>query len=120
MVTLNVAGLEHARARLAAAGKQIGPVLRGALNTTAAKARAERFVKPMANSISGKRLRAALKVSGRTPGALSRGLSRLVLALVFFTTRVGASTLSTKPAPDFGYAARPDARSRPVSSTRPA
>jgi hypothetical protein len=62
MVTLNVAGLEHARARLAAAGKQIGPVLRGALNTTAAKARAERFVKPMANSISGKRLRAALKV----------------------------------------------------------
>lgn len=62
MLTLRIIGLEQAQARLAAAGRQIVPVLRGALNTTAAKSRTERFVKPMAKSISGKRLRSALKV----------------------------------------------------------
>jgi hypothetical protein len=62
MFTLRIIGLEQAQARLAAAGRQIVPVLRGALNTTATKSRAERFIKPMAKSIAGKRLRAALKV----------------------------------------------------------
>jgi hypothetical protein len=62
MLSVRVVGLEHAQARLAEVGRKVDPVLRGALNTTAAKARAVRFVKPMAKSIGGKRLRAALKV----------------------------------------------------------
>lgn len=61
-VSVRVIGIEQAQARLSAAGRKIEPVLRGALNTTATKARADRFVKPMAKSISGKRLRSALKV----------------------------------------------------------
>ena len=62
MLTVRVIGLEQAQERLSAAGRKVEPVLRGALNTAAAKVRAERFVKPMAKSISGKRLRSALKV----------------------------------------------------------
>lgn len=62
MLDIRITGLAQAQARLAAVGRSVEPVLRGALNTTAAKARAERFVKPMAKSISGKRLRSALKV----------------------------------------------------------
>jgi hypothetical protein len=61
-INVKVVGLEQATKRLAEAGRKVDPVLRGALNTTATKARAERYVKGLAGSIKAARVRRALKV----------------------------------------------------------
>lgn len=61
-LSVRVVGLEQARAQLLAAGKKVDPVLRGALNTTATKSRAERYVKPLGKTIAGPRARRALRV----------------------------------------------------------
>ena len=44
---VRLVGRELAQARLAAVGRSVEPVIRGTLNTTATKARSERYVKPM-------------------------------------------------------------------------
>ena len=61
-LSVRVIGIEQAQKHLAAQAKKIDPVLRGALNTTATKTRAERYVKPMSASVPGKRLRQSLKI----------------------------------------------------------
>ncbi len=63
-VNMNVrlAGRELAQARLAAIGRSVEPVARGAVNTTATRTRAERYVKPLAGTIAAPRLRRALRV----------------------------------------------------------
>lgn len=63
-VNMNVrlAGRELAQARLAAIGRSVEPVARGAVNTTATRSRAERYVKPLAGTIAAPRLRRALRV----------------------------------------------------------
>ena len=48
---VKIKGLEDARRKLERAGRRVDPVLRGALNTTATKTRAERYVKPLRASI---------------------------------------------------------------------
>lgn len=61
-VSVKFVGAELAQARLAEMGKKIDPVLRGALNTTATKTRAVRYVKPLSRSIKGVRVRRAMRV----------------------------------------------------------
>ena len=61
-VGVKLVGVEQATRRLAAIGSNIDPVMRGALNTTATKTRTDRYVRPMAGSIKGRRLRGALKI----------------------------------------------------------
>lgn len=46
-MSVRLVGREMAQARLAAVGRTVEPVLRGTLNTTATKARSERYIKPM-------------------------------------------------------------------------
>ena len=59
-VTIQVMGLKQAQKQLAAHGKKVDPVLRGALNSSATKSRTERYVKPMSklfkSSVLGSRL----------------------------------------------------------------
>ncbi len=69
-VTVRVMGLKQAQKQLEAQAKKVDPVLRGALNTTATKARAERFVKPLAQSIKPQRVRTALKVKRARRGRM--------------------------------------------------
>jgi len=61
-IGVRLVGGEQARARLAAVGRKVEPVMRGALNTTANKARTERYVKPLGKALKGARVRAAMKV----------------------------------------------------------
>jgi len=61
-VSVRALGYADAQRRLRNAGRRLEPVLRGTLNTTATKTRAERFVRPMKSTIKGKRLRQALKI----------------------------------------------------------
>ncbi len=46
-MSIRLVGREMAQARLAAVGRNVEPVLRGALNTTATRTRSERYIKPM-------------------------------------------------------------------------
>ena len=64
MISMNVklVGVEQAQLRLREAGAKVEPVMRGALNTTATKTRAERYVRPMSGTLKGARVRAALRV----------------------------------------------------------
>lgn len=59
-VTIQVMGLKQAQRQLEGMGKKVDPVLRGALNSTAAKSRTERYIKPMGKlfktSVLGSRL----------------------------------------------------------------
>lgn len=48
---VRVVGVEQATKRLAEINKSVDPVLRGALNTTATKTRAEQYAKPLKNVI---------------------------------------------------------------------
>ncbi|WP_324730978.1 hypothetical protein [Pseudomonas paeninsulae] len=61
-VNVQFKGLELAKARLAELGRTVEPVLRGALNTTATKARSDRYIKPLRGTIKGARVRRAMKV----------------------------------------------------------
>ena len=70
-IKVRLIGLEQAQARLAAQQKKIDPVLRGALNTTATKSRAERYVKPLAKTIAPKRTRAAMKIKRARRGMMN-------------------------------------------------
>ena len=60
---IKVIGLEHAMRQLEQASKKVDPVLRGALNSTATKSRAQRYVKPLygtfKSSVLGSRLEGA-------------------------------------------------------------
>lgn len=62
-IQVSLHGLEMAKARLAEVSRKVEPVARGALNTTATKVRAERYVKPLMGSM-GRRawLNAKIKV----------------------------------------------------------
>lgn len=68
--SIKLHGLEMAKARLAEVGKNVEPVLRGALNTTATKARGERYVKPLGKALKGARVRAAMKVKRARRGRM--------------------------------------------------
>lgn len=61
-MSVRLVGREMAQARLAAIGRSVEPVARGAVNTTATRSRAERYVKPLAGTIDAPRLRRALRV----------------------------------------------------------
>lgn len=61
-VNVRLEGADQARHRLAAINRNVVPVMRGALNTTATATRRERYVKPMGQSIKRKRLNAAMKI----------------------------------------------------------
>lgn len=69
-LSVKLVGEEQAKARLAAVGRKVDPVLRGALNTTGTKARTERYVKPMSPSIKAQRLRGALKLKRARRGRM--------------------------------------------------
>lgn len=60
---VRVEGIDQAQARLKAVGRRVDPVLRGAINSTATKARAERYVKRMKDTIPPKRTRGAIRIS---------------------------------------------------------
>lgn len=60
--TIRVVGIDLAIKQLKEAGKKVGPVLRGALNTTATKTRAEMYVKPMATTLTGKKTRSLMVI----------------------------------------------------------
>lgn len=64
-------GLKEAQRKLERAGKRVDPVLRGALNTTAAKARTERYVKPLRGSVRPKQAREAMKVKRARRGVMN-------------------------------------------------
>lgn len=66
-VTIQVMGIREAHKKLEAQGKKVDPVLRGSLNTTATKTRAQRYVKPM------KRLFKSSVLGARLGGADLRG-----------------------------------------------
>lgn len=70
-ISVNLSGIEQAKARLAEVGRKVDPVLRGALNTTGTKARTERYVKPMSPSIKAQRLRSALKLKRARRGRMN-------------------------------------------------
>lgn len=61
-MSVRLVGRELAQARLAAIGRSVEPVARGAVNTTATRTRAERYVKPLAVAIDAGLLRRALRV----------------------------------------------------------
>ena len=61
-VNVRLVGMEFAQARLAEVNRKVDPVLRGALNTTATKTRAERYVKPLRGTLKAARTRSALRV----------------------------------------------------------
>lgn len=61
-VRIRSVGTEFAKARLAEVNRSVVPVLRGALNTTATKTRAERYVKPLNKTFAGARTRKGMKV----------------------------------------------------------
>ncbi|MDY0186183.1 MAG: hypothetical protein RBR43_09935 [Desulfuromonadaceae bacterium] len=64
-------GVKEARRQLESASKRVDPVLRGALNTTATKARAERYVKPLSSSMQSKRVRGALVIKRARRGMMN-------------------------------------------------
>lgn len=64
-------GLKEAQRKLERAGKRVDPVLRGALNTTATKTRAERYVKPLRASIQPKRVRGAMRIKRARRGMMN-------------------------------------------------
>lgn len=61
-VGVRVVGADMAASRLAAQGKSVVPALRGALNTTATKARTERYVKPLRGTMKAAQVRKAMRV----------------------------------------------------------
>lgn len=73
---VSIAGLEQAKARMAAIGKNLAPVLRGTLNTTATKTRSERFAKPMA-AVFGARGKAMKRIALKRANS-NRTNSRLI------------------------------------------
>ena len=64
-------GLKEAQRKLERAGRRVEPVLRGALNTTATKTRAERYVKPLRASIQPKRVRGAMRIKRARRGMMN-------------------------------------------------
>lgn len=68
---VQIKGLKDAQRKLSRAGKRVDPVLRGALNTTATKARAERYVKPLRASIQPKRVRGAMRIKRARRGMMN-------------------------------------------------
>lgn len=69
-VNVKIHGLEMAKARLAEVGRNVDPVLRGALNTTATKARTTRYVNPLRSSLPTGFSRRAMRLK-RARGALT-------------------------------------------------
>lgn len=69
-VSIKISGLEMAQARLAEVNRKVDPVLRGALNTTANKARTVRYVNPLRGSLMPVFSRRALRVK-RARGTLT-------------------------------------------------
>lgn len=69
-VSVKVTGLELAKARLAEVGRKVDPVLRGALNTTATKARTTRYVNPMRGALPTGFSRRAMRLK-RARGTLT-------------------------------------------------
>lgn len=68
---VQIKGLEDARRKLERAGRRVDPSLRGALNTTATKTRAERYVKPLRASIQPKRVRGAMRIKRARRGMMN-------------------------------------------------
>ncbi|MGA4634522.1 hypothetical protein ACPA5B_11640 [Pseudomonas solani] len=59
-MSITLVGEEMARARLAAIGKAVEPVMRGALNTTGTRTRRDKYQKPMAKFIQDAEVRQRL------------------------------------------------------------
>ena len=68
---VHIEGVSRAMRELEKKQKRVVPVVRGALNTTAAKARTERFVKPLGKTMQAKRVRAAMKVKRARRGMMN-------------------------------------------------
>lgn len=61
-VSVSAYSVTAASRQLRESGRKIDPVLRGALNTTATKTRAEQYVRPLRTTVRGKRLRQSLVI----------------------------------------------------------
>lgn len=61
-INLKVQGVEMAKARLAEVGRKIDPVIRGALNTTAARTRTRHYVRPMDKFLGRGQVRNGLRI----------------------------------------------------------
>lgn len=70
-VNICLQGVEQFQRTLAAAGRKIDPVLRGALNTTATKARAERYTTPLRPVLKPKFVRSAMKIKRARRGMMN-------------------------------------------------
>lgn len=68
---VSIKGLDKVRRELERKQKRVDPVLRGALNTTATKTRAERYVKPLSKTLVGKRVRAAMRIKRARRGMMN-------------------------------------------------
>lgn len=70
-IALKVYGVDMAKARLAAVGRKVDPVLRGALNTTATKTRTDRYVKPMQGALDKQFVRQGMRIKRARRGMMN-------------------------------------------------
>lgn len=70
-VQIKVYGTEMAMARLAEVGRKLDPVLRGALNTTATKARTERYVSPLRGTLKPQFVRQSMRIKRARRGLMN-------------------------------------------------
>ena len=71
MMKVRAVGVEQATRRLTEAGKKIDPVLRGALNTTATKARTERYVSKFKGAFRGPIVRRSIRIKRARRGVMN-------------------------------------------------
>lgn len=70
-IKIDVQGVEEVQRRLADLGRKVDPVLRGALNTTATKARAERYTAPLRPVLKPQFVRSAMKIKRARRGMMN-------------------------------------------------
>ena len=71
MIKVKTVGVDQAIRRLSEAGKKIDPVLRGALNSTATKARSERYVSKFKGAFKGPVTRRSIRIKRARRGAMN-------------------------------------------------
>lgn len=71
MISVKLHGVEMAQKALAEISRKIDPVMRGALNTTATKARSEIYVKGLSGTLKGARVRGALRIKRAKTGRMN-------------------------------------------------
>lgn len=70
-LSVKLLGVDQAEATLKRKGRRIDGVLRGALNSTATKARAERYVKPLSSTLAPKRTRSVMYIKRARKGLMN-------------------------------------------------